>query len=234
MHASELNDLKIRAKSGDRDAEFDLGLYYADGVVDEEGQQLLRANSQKAVAWFRKAAEHGHSAAKASLGLCLSDGCGARKDEHEALLWLKRAVKDGVWWAATNIAEIYREKGNHRRAFFWFVRASDMGDDDALFDVGWCYCTGHGVKRDYGKGIMHLNRAVTSDCITEYGRQKAMTLLGILYYNGMGLDASLSLAKQWLDRAVQIDADKETLNLRESINNKKPLKPEDCKHSWVK
>lgn len=49
--------------------------------------------------------------------------------------------------AATNIAILYRERGNYRAMFTWYQRAAGEGDGSALFDMAKCYLDGMGAGR---------------------------------------------------------------------------------------
>lgn len=64
-----------------------IGYQYGNwGVVDLE----------KALFWYRKAAEQGSEAAQKKLGQCYMEGIGVEKDEYLAFYWLYRA--DPSWY----------------------------------------------------------------------------------------------------------------------------------------
>jgi TPR repeat protein len=64
------------------------------------------------------------------------------------MTWYKRAARQGDSSAACNIAQIYANRRNQRRAFFWYERAAAMNDGDALVEVGVRCYEGNGVLRD--------------------------------------------------------------------------------------
>jgi TPR repeat protein len=77
--------IKMRAESGDSEAQFKLGLMYAtgDGVLKDDTE---------AFKWQRKAADQGFAAAQASLGVMYMSGKGVPKDDVEAYAWFNIAA----------------------------------------------------------------------------------------------------------------------------------------------
>jgi len=50
----------------------------------------------KALYWFRKAAEQGYAKAQYNLGLCYKNGWGVRKNITEAKKWFRKAAEQGL------------------------------------------------------------------------------------------------------------------------------------------
>jgi hypothetical protein len=75
--AEQVQELKIKADSGDDEAQCNLGCYYK-----------YSSNASKdyieAVRWFRKSAEKGNAYAQYYLGICYAFGEGVMKDQVEA------------------------------------------------------------------------------------------------------------------------------------------------------
>jgi TPR repeat protein len=115
--ASEWQSLLVRAKNGDREAQWEVADKYADGCKDKRGTIIVRRSAVKAAQWFRRAAERGSTPAQNSLGVLLGNGNGVRKNVEEALLWLKKSFRAGDSCAAQNIAITYRETGDLHTAF---------------------------------------------------------------------------------------------------------------------
>ena len=65
-----------------------LGTHYREG--SGVGQ-----DAQKAVEWFRKAADLGNTFAMVHLGECLESGQGIKKSRAEAIRWYKKAEAAG-------------------------------------------------------------------------------------------------------------------------------------------
>jgi hypothetical protein len=199
------NELRAKARTGDPEAQWWVGDSLEDGLTDADGVVLAKPNARAAVRWFRKSASAGNASGQIRLGVCLSSGCGVRRDDAEALKWYKRALRQADICAPNNIAILYRNRGNHRRAMFWFHRALAVGGLEAWVDLGRAYWTGVGVKRDADRAVRCFRNAIASDGIFETVREDAMFLLGVAYYEGCGVKKSNALALKWLSRANQDD-----------------------------
>jgi TPR repeat protein len=80
--------LRQAADQGDANAQYHLGLSYANG-------QGLPRNEIEAVKWFRKAAEKNHPEALLAMGLCYQDGYGVDQDVPEAIRHYEFAISQG-------------------------------------------------------------------------------------------------------------------------------------------
>lgn len=89
---------------------------------------------QEAYLVFRKAAKLGNAEAQVNLANLYDSGEGVEQDRKRASYWYKRAINKGVPEAAYNLAISYRQQGKVRWALYWFRRAADMGDEDALME----------------------------------------------------------------------------------------------------
>jgi len=235
MTENELNKILQRARIGDSLAEFEMGMYYDDGLKDEKSNILIKKDKKRAIQWYKKAAHHGNVDAMVSYAIFLSDGLGIKKNPKEAIKWLKFAVKKGLSYASINIAIIYIEQKNYRRAFFWFYRAVEMGDGDACFDLAWCYCKGIGVQKNFEQCKNYLHCAIKTINTSEYGRQMAMILIGILYYNGFGVSLSFEKAKRWFEKANGIDENEPIIStVLHNLKQKKSISIEISKPVWDK
>ncbi|MEP7354636.1 MAG: tetratricopeptide repeat protein [Acidobacteriota bacterium] len=144
-------DLTARAEADDAEAQWELGAWLDGGLLDRSGESFaIKPNPKAAIRWFRRSAQAGDASGQIWLANYLSEGRATERDDDEAILWLKRAVRQNYWSAANNIACVYKSKQNHRRAFFWYQRAASMGDDDALVEVGVRFyeATAYGVIRN--------------------------------------------------------------------------------------
>jgi TPR repeat protein len=114
------------------------------------------------------------------LGYIYDLGRGARANRAKALHWYLRAYKAGGTTgalAASNLATVYRDLGQPRQEFQWYVRAAELGDADAILEIGICYLSGKGVKRSPFLAVEHFKSASKSKHISEAGRDTALQLL---------------------------------------------------------
>lgn len=77
-------------------AQSDLGSLYEDGLV-------LARNFNKAVAWYRSAAEQGYPGAQTNLGMMYARGRGVNANRKTAIRWFKKAADQGDSVAKRNL-----------------------------------------------------------------------------------------------------------------------------------
>ena len=217
MKRKQWNQVKARAEAGDSEAQWEVGSWFEDGLADPNGLVIAHPDARAAARWFRRSAIGGNPSGQNHLGVCLCAGRGVRRDDAEALRWFKRALRQSYLVAPNNIASVYSDRGNHRRAMFWYHRAAACGDGDALVEVGRRYYAGVGVKRDPERGVRCFRKAIASKNITPAGREEAMFHLGAAFHEGRGVKQSNVRAIKWLSQANQDDDHAEARNLIERI-----------------
>jgi TPR repeat protein len=84
---------------------------------------------------FHIAAKLGNPQAQVNLGNLFDAGEGTGQDRKRAAYWYKKAASKGVAEAAYNLAISYKQQGKTRFSQFWFKRASELGDEDALEEI---------------------------------------------------------------------------------------------------
>lgn len=84
------DDARLAAEQKDADAAYRLGVRYYVGLDAPQ-------DYEKALRWFRSAAERGHAGAQLNLGLMLDDGYGAAvpRQPREAFIWLSLSAEAG-------------------------------------------------------------------------------------------------------------------------------------------
>ena len=87
-YATALKEWRPLAEQGLSQAQYNLGLMYAEG----EG---VAQDYQEAVRWYRLAAEQGHASGQFSLGAMYTAGQGVPKDYVLAHMWIN-LVKHGM------------------------------------------------------------------------------------------------------------------------------------------
>jgi TPR repeat protein len=190
-YATALKEWQPLAEKGDANAQYNLGLLYAQGAG-------VPQDLQQAAAWYSKAAEQGVAAAQYNLGVMYSNGQGVPKDLRKAAEWYQKAAEGGVDRAANNLGTIYNEDGafnNFTEAERWYRRAAEKGVASAQFNLGVMYDIGQGVKQDFAEAMKWYRQAA------DQGLPSAMTNVGILYYNAEGVERDLVEAYAWFARA---------------------------------
>ena len=86
-----------------------------------------------------------------------------------------------------------KEFGEAKR---YFKRAADLGNTDAMNEMGYLYEAGHGVPTDYVHARIWYQKAA------DLGNAGAMLSLGGLYDNGLGVEQDYALACPWYQKAA--------------------------------
>ena len=93
--------------------------------------------------------------------------------------------------------------GRHELAFRWWRKAADLGDGDALLEVGYCYHHGIGTRQDLGAAAKAYDAAIHSQAITEYGQEEALYHCAILLLQSDGSRPSSAKASELLREATE-------------------------------
>ena len=135
--AAHVADLHRRAAAGEIEAQFELGMCYANGKGVEES--LLEADK-----WYRKAARRGHVQAQYRLGQIFDRGEGIAKDALEAMRWYRMAAEQGHAKAQFNLGvSYYNGEGiAMTEAMKWYCKAAEQGHAGAQRSLSACYAKG--------------------------------------------------------------------------------------------
>ena len=188
--------LQEKAKSGDAETQFRLGYCYSYG----DKTRGIAKDSQKAMEWYKKAAEQGHAGAQVNLGTYYY-GEGVDQDYKEAVMWYKKAAEQGNARAQYNLGLCYYY-GNgvdqdYKEALTWYKKAADQGYANAQAKFGNSYYYGEGVDQDYKEAVMWYKKAA------DQGHTGAQADLGSCYRWGHGVYPSSTEALRWFKLAAE-------------------------------
>lgn len=157
-------------------------------------------------------------------GFCGSEVDLQEKFEAETFYTAEEMYKKGAG---------YRNMRHFRKAFKWFLKASEEGYPDAQLALGICYMKGEGTKAnpeeatkwfrksaEQGNDKAQLNLAECclkgegiSKCpdeavgwllkSAEQGNKDAQFKLALCYINGEGTETDINEAKKWLKKAAE-------------------------------
>ena len=122
------------AEQGDADAQFALGVMYANG-------KGVPKDASQAAAWYRKAAEQGDAKAQFNLGLMYANGEGVPKDASQAVTWYRKAAEKGHARAQFNLGGMYYNgegvPKDYVQAAKWFYlgKANGVEADKAIRQI---------------------------------------------------------------------------------------------------
>lgn len=141
-----LEELRDRAATSDKLAQYALGVLYA------RGESGVKQDYDKAGVWLKLAAGQGLAEAQFELGKLYVEGAGVKKDYKKGMEWFLKAANQNNAKAQFNLGRIY-EKGqvgevNYNEAKRWYDRAVSLGDGNAAYNLGNMYLNGKGVQQN--------------------------------------------------------------------------------------
>lgn len=178
-----LND----AIEGSRSDQFSLGNAFYNGTSG------VVQDRDKAVKWFRQAAENGLPEAQYMLAECYYYGRGVLEDEERAIVLYEKAANQGHKESIIRLAKMYysKEHRNSEKAFKWAKLGTECEDYECEFILGKCYYFGIGTSEDNESAFKHFKAAAYHDIVG------AGLFLATCYRKGYGTGISFSDACRW-------------------------------------
>lgn len=143
-----IKDLKKRAKSGDRQAQYKLALAYSSGSG-------VTQNQKKAVEYCVEAADGLYPPAQALLAHFYGFGKGVEKNYEEMVRWGEKSAVQGYALSQYNMGRCYElgigKEKDMEKAIRWYTLAAEQGRPDAAYKLGQIYEQGLGVAVDLKK-----------------------------------------------------------------------------------
>ena len=154
-----LNSFYVLAKKGDIEAQFNVGMIYAEG-------KGVKADIAEAMRWYEKSAKQGNGAAQYNLAQLYYEK--GQKDEphayEKAKYWYEKAIENNVKEAYNNLAALYMHglgvEQNEQKAFELFAKAAQLGDSEAQVNLAVMYAWGKDIKHDKMKAYENLKKAL--------------------------------------------------------------------------
>lgn len=168
------------------------------------GDELgLEKDEKTALKLFKRAAKLGNAAAQYNLGMAYACGYyGVTADRKTALHWLKKSVKGENSSACLQVGLHYyytvKTEAAYKKAFYLFTDAYNLGEYEAIINIGLCYLQGNGVKEDKKEAVKCFKTAAE-----KYSSGVAYHNLGICYENGFGVRKDYKKAIEMYGKAVE-------------------------------
>lgn len=146
-----LQKLLQRAESGSAAAQYNVGMFYNNGIGTARDPKL-------AFQWFEKAAAGGDPLGSYKVG-CYYAGQfrgTVQVDEEKALAFKLVAAKAGYSRAQHDVALIYVSRGDWQQAVPWLQSAAAQSDVEALVLLADAYAQGKGVGVDNARSYEML------------------------------------------------------------------------------
>jgi len=157
------------------------GIPRAQGTVAQwylDGTDTVPKDVEKAVQWFKRAAENGDSWSQHQLAVFYYMGIQVNKDMDEAVKWIRLAADNGEVESQYVLGNMYfAGEGvpqNLTEAARWCRKAADQGLAKAQTTLGAMYLDGSGVPRDVGKAQMWFRLAAQQGDETAIANLRAL------------------------------------------------------------
>ena len=211
--------VKEKAEKGDRNAQFNIGVWYLGGAecvardIKVAAPFLCRAYDQgeKAAGLeFQKVNKH-PSDFKAREMFGKENGCELTENQKIYAAETKRLegiakdllkkAESGDVAAMIKVATLYQatDEGlsqDFKKAFFWAEKAANKGNAEAMGLVGSLYSRGDGVEKSQEKAFEWSLKAA------QKGDVDSMYFVGLNFHDGQGTEEDLTKAVLWLGRAM--------------------------------
>ena len=185
------------ANQGNTDALILLPQINIDYAHNEANKFYNRRDYIHALDLYLKAASLGCDKVYYDIGHMYYDGKGTAKNPSEALKWWKKAADMGSLLAMNNIATLYYDGAdgipeNRMEGKKWMRKAADLGYMVAQGNLGLMYFN----DREYTEALKWFQMSANK------GYDFAQYYLGRMYHEGLGVNKSLYMAREWLNKAA--------------------------------
>lgn len=168
------------------------------------GDELgLKKNEKTALKLFKRAAELGNAAAQYNLGMAYACGYyGVKPDREKAVYWLEKSVKGENPSVCLQLGLYYyytvKTEEAYKKAFELFSNAYNLGEEQAIINIGLCYLQGNGTEKNEKEAVKCFEQAAEK-CSSGV----AYFNLGVCYENGFGLEKDYKKAIEMYGKAVE-------------------------------
>ena len=217
-----LSHIEQSLETGNPEDQYKLGLIYLkifelalNHTVEEEGsdKEDWDKRKEKAMYWFKKAAEQGHAPAQCEIGdLILDDYIDHFPEEYdEAAKWYRMAAEQGYpkgQFRYGGSCEEGLEPGqNDAAAMKWYQMAAEQGYVPAYLELADIYSSSRMIK-DRSPGVTYIKpddgeSANWYRMAAQRGNAHGQLRLGSCYAHGTGVEQDYTEAVKWYCLAAE-------------------------------
>lgn len=146
----------------------------ADSLYQRAEEEWHRGRLRPAFRLFLAAAKAGITPAFGIVAQFYDFGDGIRANENKALLWYRRAYRNGDCSVANNIGCILGDRKRLKEALLWLRRAVKQGDGDANLNIAKLYLQ---HKGNTALAVRFLKQTCRSRNVTDGSKEEARHLL---------------------------------------------------------
>lgn len=178
-----------QAHLGVREAQYEVGLMYANGVGTAQNLAL-------AIEWVAKAANKGLPAAQYLLATRYALGIVVERDERAAMGWYLNASEQGYAKATLALGRFFAEP-HPQLANELFEEAAKAGNVESQYALAVVLGEQAQTMQEQAQALRWLDSAARQ------GHSKAQVLLGQAYAKGRGVEQDNDQARGWFRAAVR-------------------------------
>lgn len=205
---------------------------YSLGYIYFTGEEVER-NLEYSFKWYKEAAENGFAPAQYALSYLYKNGEGCEKNIFKAYYWLEESAENDFEDSYYILGQSYLEgnliETNYKKAFFYLSKGVEKNDMNCLESLGDMYYWGLHVNEDKEKAFSLYDKSIEEGNISLYyklgklyeednnlkmalvnyfkghnnGDLKSTQRLGIMYYNGEGVNIDKKKALNYMKLATE-------------------------------
>lgn len=146
-----------------------------------EGEDGIKQDIEKAVYWFKKAAEFNNVISMNNLGYIYE----VQNNYALALHWYKKSAELGDITAMMNLSGIYKVHYKDKKAAkFWVNKAESCTDLNSVLELAYYYSEAYAIRNHFQKAIEFYEKAVGM------GNTDSLNILGDLYFHIQNFEAA--------------------------------------------
>ncbi len=146
--------------------------------------------------------EKGLSRCEFIMGMMYRDGVGVTTDSTKAEDLFTKAAEKGFAQAYSHLGVMQLDRDDYKSTMKSFMKALNLGDKHAYYNIGYLYEYGYGVEVDYAMASQYYQRALGYNNIN---KPHALFHLGRMLYEGReGLKKDGQKGLDYIKRAVQM------------------------------
>lgn len=189
-----IEQFKLSANLGDRDALFELGIIYS-------GSKDVSADPELSVGYYKKAITAGSYRAAANLGYKYEIGEGVDVDRKKALSYYRHAASGNSATGKNNYATFLRYGTETQKdvelAKKYYLQSFNLGNDYAANNLGDMYYYGEFGEPDYLAACRYYEEAA------KRGFRDALYDTGYCYLHGEGQEQDINKAISYMNEAYK-------------------------------
>ena len=201
------NTLLQTAKAGDNVAQFEVASHYDYGLIISD-VTIVAESKSNAFEWYCKAYKNGDNDAITRTADFLSEGIYCDLDIELAIELYKKGIENGSGIAANNLAIVYKNKQEYKKAFELYEITQNLNKSNSL-QLALCYYFGIGTEKSVQKAfeiLLKISHDISEFRNCQYEVDEANYLLGRIYLDGAVVEKSIQKASHFL-KLADVDND---------------------------